>query len=46
MVGATDSKASARKILQSVDIAFRDTDVSAVPPLSPPSLDEHKHHSE
>lgn len=46
VVRATDSKASARKMLQFVDLAFRDTDVTAVPPLSPPSLDGNMRHSE
>nr|ACG34068.1 KOB1 [Zea mays] len=46
VVRSTDSKASGRKILQAVDLAFSDTNVTAVPPLSPPSLDEHRHHSE
>jgi hypothetical protein len=43
---ASDSKASARKILQA-ELVFNDTDVTAVPPMSPPGLDdEHRHHSE
>jgi len=43
---ATDSTASARKILQS-EFVFSDTDITAVPPMSPPGLDdEHRHHSE
>ncbi|CAL4924082.1 unnamed protein product [Urochloa decumbens] len=46
LVGATDSKSSARKILQT-KLVFSDTDVTAVPPLSPPGLDdEHSHGSE
>ncbi|RCV43557.1 hypothetical protein SEVIR_9G309500v4 [Setaria viridis] len=47
LIRSSDSKASARKILQAAELAFRDTVVSAVPPLSPPGLDdEHRHHSE
>ncbi|CAO2201007.1 unnamed protein product [Urochloa humidicola] len=46
LIGATDSKSFARKMLQA-EFVFSDTDVTAVPPLSPPSLDEqHRHHSE
>ncbi|CAN6324417.1 unnamed protein product [Urochloa humidicola] len=46
LIGATDSRSSARKILQA-KLVFSDTDVTAVPPLSPPGLDdEHRHHSE
>ncbi|CAL4932536.1 unnamed protein product [Urochloa decumbens] len=45
LIGATDSKSSARKILQA-ELVFSDTDVTAVPPMSPPGLDdEHRHHS-
>ncbi|KAF8689252.1 hypothetical protein HU200_042043 [Digitaria exilis] len=46
-IRSSDSTASARKILQAAELAFRDRDVTAVPPLSPPSLDDvHRHHSE
>jgi len=42
----TDSTASARKILQSEPV-FSATEITAVPPMSPPGLDdEHRHHSE
>uniref|UniRef100_A0A0D9XMZ8 Glycosyltransferase family 92 protein n=1 Tax=Leersia perrieri TaxID=77586 RepID=A0A0D9XMZ8_9ORYZ len=36
-----NSQASARKILQAVEPTGRDSNVYAVPPLSPPSLDVH-----
>uniref|UniRef100_A0A0E0F0Z4 Uncharacterized protein n=1 Tax=Oryza meridionalis TaxID=40149 RepID=A0A0E0F0Z4_9ORYZ len=36
-----NSQASARKILHAVEPASHDSNVSAVPPLSPPSLDNH-----
>nr|CAB3500018.1 unnamed protein product [Digitaria exilis] len=46
-IRSSDSTASARKILQAAELAFRDRDVTAVPPLSPPGLDDvHRHHSE
>lgn len=46
-IRSSDSKASARKLLQAAGLAFRDMDVTAVPPLSPPGLDDvHRHHSE
>ena len=33
---------SSRKILSIVEPAYRDNDMSAVPPLSPPGLDEQQ----
>ncbi|KAK3153432.1 hypothetical protein QOZ80_2BG0172470 [Eleusine coracana subsp. coracana] len=44
LIGA-NSVASTRKILQTAESAIRDTDVTAVPPLSPPSLDDHHKHT-
>jgi hypothetical protein len=44
LIGSSDSTSSTRKMLQSAELVFRDT---AVPPLSPPGLDDkHRHHSE
>lgn len=42
LIGA-NSTASTRKILQIAEPTVWDTDVTAVPPLSPPSLDDHKY---
>lgn len=39
-----DSDASVRKILQAVEPIIWDNDVTAVPPLSPPSLDDQFQH--
>lgn len=47
LIGSSDSTSSTRKMLQSAELVLRDTAVTAVPPLSPPGLDDkHRHHSE
>ncbi|GJM91606.1 hypothetical protein PR202_ga07998 [Eleusine coracana subsp. coracana] len=44
LIGA-NSAASTRKILQTAERTIWDTNVTAVPPLSPPSLDDHHKHT-
>ena len=45
LISASSEASTTRKILQTVEPAIWDTDVTAVPPLSPPSLDDHHTHT-